>query len=474
MRPFIVLVLLLTAGPDAFPQKTSYSLQQCIEQAWANLPQIRSLEQGNTISVEQLEQLRASVQPAVYFNASQNMNSGRSIDPFTYQFTNETIFSNNFSLNANVTLFSGLKYVRSKEQQSLLIEANKENIEKIKNDIALSIANQYLQVLLLKEQASALDTQIILSSRQYQREEKLIEAGKSNQNKVLQLKAQILTEENRRTDVYANVKSALIALKFACAIGDDLFDIASPNIDPVLNGLTAYTVETVMNEAEKNMASVQYARATEKYYLKGIDVSRAGYFPTLTLAGSVSSGYSSARTLNSLESTFSNQPIGYLFSNPSQLVYGPVFQNSVVQSSYSFPNQVRDNFAQFVGLNLRVPIFANRSNKTSVNIARINYEKSKIETENTLLSLRKDVETAVNSYDFSRLKKDKSNEIVQVQQQVLNNLNIYYQAGNTSLFELLTQKNMVQQADFTYIQAKYELVFRKLVLDYYSGKPIQL
>ncbi|HLP11882.1 MAG TPA: TolC family protein, partial [Flavobacteriales bacterium] len=243
-----------------------YSLSQCIEHAWTTHPQIKSLEQGNSISIEQLDQLKAAAQPSLAFNASQNMNTGRSIDPFTYQFTNETIFSNNFGLNASVTLFAGFKYARSKEQQAILIEANNENVAKIKNDLALSIANQYLQVILYKQQIVALDSQMLQTQRQYEREQKLFDAGKSNQNKVMQLKAQALNEEIRKTDLILFHDNALTNLKYAAAFDTKEFDIVVPDIEPVLKSLGDYTFETVYAEAEKNMATVKYAKANEAYY----------------------------------------------------------------------------------------------------------------------------------------------------------------------------------------------------------------
>jgi outer membrane protein len=149
-------------------------------------------------------------------------------------------------------------------------------------------------------------------------------------------------------------------------------------------------------------------------------------------------------------------------------------QNIVTQSNYSFTSQVHDNFSQFVGLNLRVPIFGNRSNKTAFQVAQINYERSKTETSNVLLTLKKDIETAMNSYTVSNLKMSKNAEIVELQNSVLKNLETYYNAGNITLFELLIQKNTVEQSNLTLLQSRYEFVFRKLVLDYYSGKPLAL
>ena len=80
----------------------------------------------------------------------------------------------------------------------------------------------------------------------------------------------------------------------------------------------------------------------------------------------------------------------------------------------------------------------------------------------------------MNSYTVSNVKMQKHVEIVELQKTILKNLETYYNAGNLTLFELISQKNTVQQANASFLQSQYELVFRKLVLDYYSGKPLVL
>lgn len=472
MRSLALTIGILFSLVNSTSAQTGYTLQQCIDYAWKNHPQVKLLEQGQHISYEQLEQLKAAMQPSLSANASQNVNMGRSIDPFTYQFTTETIFSNNFSLNAGLTLFSGFKNLKSKEQQVLLIEANKENINKIKNDIALSIANQYLQVILLTEQIAAVDTQLIQTKKQNEREELLMTSGKSNQNKLLQLKAQVLNEENRKTELEFNLKNALASLKYACNISDPAFNILVPDIQVALNSSNQLTLDYLFTEAEQNMASMKYAKANETYFLKGIELGRSGFYPSLSLNGNISSGYSSARKQTVFEQVITNQPIGYLFSSPTELVYGPVLQNNVLQKDYSFGSQVKDNFSQYIGLSLRIPILTNRLNKTNLNVSRLNYERAKTESENTLLNLKKDIETSYNQYELSRIRNSRNEEILSIQKQILTNLTTYYNAGSISLFELLSQKNTTYQSNSVLIQSKYEMVFRKLVLDYYCGKPL--
>ena len=47
-----------------------------------------------------------------------------------------------------------------------------------------------------------------------------------------------------------------------------------------------------------------------------------------------------------------------------------------------------------------------------------------------------------------------------------------FELGGLNTADYLASKNAYVKAESDYLQAKYELVFRKKVLDFYSGKPL--
>ena len=471
---YLLICIFCLCACAGFSQK-KWSLEECIQHAWTNHPQIIQAGQTKEITAIQTEQIKANRYPNLNFNASQNANFGRSIDPFTYQFTNESIFSNNFSLNSNVTLFSGFRNKYSIEQSETQVLANEQNIERIKNDIALNIASQYLQVLLLKEQLVALDSQINKTIRQQVRTEKLIEGEKNAPSAIYQVKAQLANEKAQRTDIESRIEIALLNLKFSSAITQDNFDVQTPEINQQLPDINAeITSQTLLATASANQPSMKFARLNEEVNLKGMKISESGKYPLLSLNGSLSSGYSSARKLTSVSYSYINQPIGYLFSTPTEIVYGPVPQTILTQGDYSFGKQVKDNFSQFLGLSLRVPIFNNRQVKSNISISRINYERAHTETALTQLNLQRDIEQALAYYRAAAKKLVSYNELVTLQEQTYNDLMKLYENGRSTLFEVMNQKTMVFNAQSSVIQSRYELLFRKLVLDYYNGNAIKL
>ena len=104
---FLLLILLFNNALNAQNTKR-WTLQECIEYAIKNNFQIAQ----NQLSVEQskvnLLQSKASALPAFNGSANHTYNTGRRIDPFTNQFANQSVLSQNFSVNTSINLFSGL------------------------------------------------------------------------------------------------------------------------------------------------------------------------------------------------------------------------------------------------------------------------------------------------------------------------------------------------------------------------------
>ena len=143
-------------------------------------------------------------------------------------------------------------------------------------------------------------------------------------------------------------------------------------------------------------------------------------------------------------------------------------------SGTSWGTQVRHNWSENVGLTLSVPIFSNRSVKTSVNIARINVENAELAYENVRKDLLRSVETiyqdAVAAQDRYRSAKENLNAV----QFSFNLTQEQFFLGMKNTLEMLTEKNNLLSAQLEMVQAKYMAILNKQLLNFYRGLEIQL
>jgi outer membrane protein len=95
---------------------------------------------------------------------------------YTNTFANSTVLSQNFYLGTQVTLWSGLSQYNTIKQNQYSYLATKETVEQRKNDLALNIATNFLQVIYNNELVKISQNQVDISKEQLDRVKKLVDA----------------------------------------------------------------------------------------------------------------------------------------------------------------------------------------------------------------------------------------------------------------------------------------------------------
>ena len=204
------------------------------------------------------------------------------------------------------------------------------------------------------------------------------------------------------------------------------------------------------------------------------NISKGAYMPKLTLGGSLMTNYSSARNQVSYETLVTQKDIGFVKSNPTEIVTGNIVSTVPVTSPYAFTGQLSDNFAQSLLFSLTVPIFTNLQTKAGVDRARINIEQVQLNQTSTKNDLRKSVEQAYTDLKAANKKYIASQEQVSYSQISYNNILARYNEGLSTANDLFIENGNFVSAKSQLIQSKYDYIFKQKVLDFYLGRPITL
>jgi outer membrane protein len=202
--------------------------------------------------------------------------------------------------------------------------------------------------------------------------------------------------------------------------------------------------------------------------------------PTLTLQGSLGSGYSGASQI--LESYTPFAP-DVTTTPPSAFIPGPDgkpqqyvwnFSGTPVYTTKPFADQVKDNFNKSVALNLNVPIFNGWSTRTTISRAKMNVENQKYNLELNKLQLRKtiqqayaDAKAALNNYESAQSGVKAARESFRYAEQKFN-------VGAMNSVDYNNSKKDFEKTESDLLRAKYEFIFKSTVLDFYMGKPLTL
>jgi outer membrane protein len=418
MRKIIIFIAATLVAFLASAQ-TPWTLQQCVDTALANNRNIKQRElmrQNNEIA---WQQARNNLLPNLNASASQGWSFGRSqmVDG-TYQNINSN--SSSFNLQSGITLFDGLKMKYEIDSKMAQLKLSEANLQKIREDIVLSVSSAFLQVLLNKELLQISNDQLKLTESRLEQQKSLVDAGKLAEGELFELYSQLAKEELTRTQAANTLKLSLLDLAQILELSDfERLDITVP-ADLVENELQLLSADAVFASAVKTRPEIKSAELQLVNSEKNIQIAKSFYFPTLSFGANVGGGYY---------------------------------------------NQVSTPLSTSLGFNLSVPIFNKFQVKNQVRSAQIDVKSNQLNVENAKLELRKTVQQAYFNAVAAKAKWDASVKSVTSSTEAYRFANQKYEGGRANVYELYQAKNNLARAQSEVAQSKYEYVFRLKILE---------
>ena len=391
---FFTLFILYHISYNMTAQVKIWTLKSCLDTAFNKNISLNQEKLNNQINKINLSQSKSNKLPNLNLNDGQNFNYGYSLDPYTYQYTNQNFSTNNISLNSSVTLFNGYLLINTVKQNELIYEAGTLDIEKIKNDIMLNIIAGYMQVLMDHDAIDVAQAQIEATITQVEQTKKFIEFGKLPELNLLQIQSQLaadkLSEVNAENQLQLD-KITLLQLMDTPASND--FDIERQELKDLFPEVPVST-EEIDKISEKNLPQIKSAELKTSAAIFSFKMAKSAGLPKLSMSGAVRTGYSSSRKNINEYISYQQSTIGYLNNNPADPVLGMVPSTIIEKQNDPLSDQVKNNFSQVIGLSLVVPLFNNFQAKNNISIAKINIISAQLNEQQTKNDLRKSIEIA--------------------------------------------------------------------------------
>ena len=143
-------------------------------------------------------------------------------------------------------------------------------------------------------------------------------------------------------------------------------------------------------------------------------------------------------------------------------------------TSMPLNQQISNNFRQLLSFNLNVPIFNGWQSKLMVKQAEINLETQRLNKYSAELTLKQNVFKAQNNATNSIEKYKAAKRANDAAARALDFAKKRYDLGLTSTVDFLVTQNSAFAAASNLSIAKYDLVFKLKVIDYYLGKELKM
>ncbi|MBQ2107964.1 MAG: TolC family protein, partial [Bacteroidales bacterium] len=163
---------------------------------------------------------------------------------------------------------------------------------------------------------------------------------------------------------------------------------------------------------------------------------------------------------------------GYL---PSMSLNGGLGTNYYTNSkmpSLSFGEQLKNNFSQYIGLNLSIPIFQRFAVRNQVRTAEINYRGQQLNLENVKKSLYKEIQQAYYSAVNAQARYTGSRQSAQSAREHYELTEEKYKVGKAGIADYNDARNSWLRAESEHIQARYQCLYQTKLLDFYRGEQL--
>ena len=440
MRKLQVLGVLSLLCASPFQAQEVWDLKRCIDYAIEHNLTVKQQEVARDKSEVDLSTSKNSRLPDLNGSVSHSFNFGRSIQADnTYSSINTQ--NTGFNLSTSVPLFTGMQLTHNIALSQLNLSAAIEDLNKAKEDISIQVASSYLQVLFNQELMEVAHRQVDLSQEVKAQKEAFYKAGKTSRAEWYEARSRVAQDELSAVQADNNYKLALLDLSQLLELpSPDGFAILSPKVDTVQSQSMAMSPADIYTDALLIKPSIKAAQYRVQGAQKSIRIAQSAYYPKLSLGAGLSTN----------------------------------FYNVSGRENGNFGSQLRDNFSQYIGFSLNIPIFNRLSTRNQVRSARLQHTTLSWQLEESKKTLYKEIQQAYYNAQNASAKYRSSRVADEAAEESFALIKEKYLNGKATATEYNESRTAWMKAVSDRIQAKYDYLFRVKILDFYRGIPLEL
>ncbi|OGS80740.1 MAG: transporter [Flavobacteria bacterium RIFCSPLOWO2_12_FULL_31_7] len=449
MKSVQIVFVLFFVSVASFAQEKKWTLKECINHAIKNNISIKQSELDLQTTAISKKDAIGNFLPSLNASGSHSWNIGLNQNITTGLLENQTTQFTSANLNANVDIFKGLQNVNQLRKANLSIIASQYQLTKMQEDIALNVANAYLQILFNKENLKVQKEQNLLDTKQYERTVELVDAGNVPKGDLLDIQATLASGKQR----IIVAENALLLSKLSLAqllqIQDfQNFDVSDEDMPTMLSTILSETPEAVIAKAKENRTELKIAQANLAIAEKDISIAKGAYLPSLS-------------AFYGFNTRASN-------SNGFDIVNG----NPVITSPKPIFDQFDTNKGQNFGLSLNIPIFNGFAVRNNVARSKVALERSKLAKSQQELDIERNVFTAYTDTKAAKESYEAALQIEKARELAMQYAKDRYEIGMMNVFDYNQSQTAFVNAQSEVLRTKYDYIFRIKILEFYFGIPL--
>ncbi|HIT16650.1 MAG TPA: TolC family protein [Candidatus Avimuribaculum pullicola] len=440
---YVIMIASLTASDGGAVAQQVWSVDSCMEYAVEHNRTVRQrVYEADNYKIDRLTAI-GNFLPGINASSSLQYNWGRSIDPETNTYNSISTFNNSYSLEMSLTVFSGGSIVNNLRQSKAAQLMGKAALQVARDNTALETFQAYIDALyyygsvrLAREKVAESGELLRLTQRQE-------ELGLKGLADVAQIEAQHATDDYTLTNQTNLYESAMLTLKQKMNYPMDkplqldttLLDKQAVDL-AMLPGDTQQEVLSTALMSNPTLLQSHYSSEVSRFDMKK---SWANVMPTISVYAGISSSY---------------------------------YKELGAHTYADYWTQMKNNFGQYVGMSISIPLFSGFERVNSVRKARNSYRIAQEQYEAQKEELQKLVAQAV--LDRNGFLK----ESIQMEKKVKSDAVAYavtrrkFEEGLMTSLDVQTSASTLLESRVGLLRSKLSFVLKCRLVDYYKGKEI--
>lgn len=445
-------------------EKTSYTLDQCINAAIQNNLNLKSAKLEARSSDVYFDQSKSALLPNINGSYNLGVANGRNIDPYTNAYVDERLTFSNAGLGLDATIFNGFRLINGWKQARLNLDASEMEIEAAKQTLILDVTLAYLRVLSEQDLVVLARTRIKTTQDQLERLKTFYDEETGNPAEYHDLQGQLASDLANLADNKNTLKSAILSLNTLVNTEEDI--TAAPLNNQLDLEKYPFSAEEVYSQAINVFPTIKSNEMRLEAAEKGVSIARSQFSPDVSLFANLNTNFSSSARL------FNQTGMSVVGTNDFVSINDQNYQVLSNQTNYSraeipYQDQFKNNFNSSFGIAVTIPILNGFRAKSNVTLQKIKREEALTAVEQTKLDLREAIGQSYNAMEAAFERYKLLQDQVDAYRESFRINEIRFNSGVSNSVDYLISKNNLDNAEINLSNVRYAYTLRVKVLEYY-------
>ncbi len=440
MNKIILIILLLILPAVYSPAQKRMTMEECMR--YAVIHSFESQRANTDLQNYRERYTNAIANHFPYLSSSlgTNNNYGRGIDPATNSYINTSTFNNNMGLNLSLPIFKGFQLLNKTRSAKIAKLKGEEELRRVSDEVAENTMAAFAEAIYNTELVSLSEQRLERYKTEKQRAARMCELGTGSIADLTQLEATIASEEYTLISYRNTLEISIIKLKDCMNFPLEDTLIIEPEIRHQEILMPEQLSDEIMDYAQSHLSQSKIDNYTLQSSLLDLKIARSQFYPTLNFGAGISSSY-------------------YTRLDKGAVHYAP------------YGKQLRNNIGKQLQVSLSIPILNGLNSRSSVRIAKNNYEQAQRDYDESIRKLSSEITQAVLEVNAARSQWIQAQKNVTAQETAHKINQRKYEEGLLSIIDLQTSDNQLfsAQIELRNSYLRYQIKVREI--NYYKGIP---